>query len=78
MACGGAGLRYRRGSVIEEIAYVANWAFPARAFAHSALALLAASGAPHGMPRPRIWGLVREPSSAQPPMTTPEAGSSVS
>ncbi len=42
MAYGGAGLRYRQGSVIEEIAYVAKWAFPAAVLAHSALALLAA------------------------------------
>ena len=39
---GGPGLRYPRGSVIEEIAYVAKWAFPVALLALSALVLLAA------------------------------------
>ncbi len=42
VAYGGPGLRYPRGSVIEEIAYLAKWAFPAALLAFSALALLAA------------------------------------
>ncbi len=42
VAYGGPGLRYPRGSVIEEIAYIAKWAFPAALLALSALALVAA------------------------------------
>ncbi len=42
MAYGGPGLRYPRGSVIEELAYLAKWAFPAALLGFSALALLAA------------------------------------
>ena len=42
VAYGGPGLRYPRGSVIEELAYIAKWAFPAALLALSALALLAA------------------------------------
>ena len=42
VAYGDPGLRYPRGSVIEELAYIAKWAFPAALLALSALVLLAA------------------------------------
>lgn len=42
VAYGGPGLRYPRGSVIEELAYLAKWAFPAALLALSALVLAAA------------------------------------
>ncbi len=42
VAYGGPGLRYPRGSVIEELAYLAKWAFPAALLALSVLVLVAA------------------------------------
>ncbi len=42
MAYGGPGLRYPRGSVIEELAYIAKWAFPAALVFLSILLLAAA------------------------------------
>lgn len=42
VAYGGPGLRYPRGSVIEEFAYLAKWAFPGALLALSVMVLLAA------------------------------------